>query len=134
MYSLWKRIDFRYLDALWRIIDREILENLWIFHLLYFDFPKFDWGVFRTVSTIKDEASCEKSQRFSSKMEPFTKIKPVKYFCKIIHLRCLTGFWMRFLFLVHIWEFECSHCRFFKDCVLLTHIKPPFHSYWKQIN
>ena len=66
-------------------------------------------------------------------MEPYAKMKPVNYFCKILHIRYLTGFWMRLLFLVHIWEFECPLVCF-KDWVFLTHFKPPFHSYWKQID
>ena len=66
-------------------------------------------------------------------MEPFAKMKPVNYFCKILHIRYLTGFWMHLLFLVHIWEFECPLVCF-KDWVFLTHFKPPFHSYWKQID
>ena len=47
-------------------------------------------------------------------MEHFAKIKPLKYFCKRLCLRCLTGFWMHLLFSVHVWEFECSHSRLFQ--------------------
>ena len=77
-------------------------------------------GVFRTVSTIKVGASCEKSQQFSSKVEPFAKIKPVNYFCKILHLRCLTEFWVHLLFSVDIWELECPHSRLFQRLGVLN--------------
>ena len=47
------------------IIDREVLENFSPCTLPYFR------SVFRSVATIKDGASCENSQRFSAKIEPF---------------------------------------------------------------
>ena len=110
-------IDFRYwLQAVWRIIDWEVLENLSIFHLIHFYIPEAYSGLYQP-----------------SKTEPFAKMKPGNYFCKILHIRYLTGFWMRLLFSVHIWEFECPPVCF-KDWVFLTHFKPPFHSYWKQID
>ena len=80
-------------------------------------------GVFRTVSTIKDGASWENSQRCSSKMEPLTKTKSVNYFWKIPHFRCLTGFWVRLLFSVHIWEFEGPHFRLFQRLGVLNSLQ-----------
>ena len=82
-------------------------------------------SVFRTVSTITDGASCENSQQFLSKMEPFAKIKPVNCFWKTLHLICLTGFWMRLLSSVHILEFECQHSRLFQLQGLVV-----LHSFW----
>ena len=90
-------------------------------------------GVFRTVSTIKDAASCKNRQRFSSKMEPFVKIKLVNYICKSLHIRCLTAFWMR---LCSQATYENSNVQilvYFKDWVFLINFKPPCHSNWKQI-
>ena len=99
------------------IIDREVLENF-----SPCTFPYFR-SVFRSVATIKDGASCENSQRFSAKIEPFA--------CKTIFAknRCLTGFWMRLLFSVfwmcllfsvRIWEFEFLHSRLFQRLGVLN--------------
>ena len=99
------------------IIDQEVLENF-----SPCTFPYFR-SVFRSVATIKDGASCENSQRFSAKIEPFA--------CKTIFAknRCLTGFWMRLLFSVfwmcllfsvRIWEFEFLHSRLFQRLGVLN--------------
>ena len=53
-------------------------------------------------------------------MEPLTKTKPVNYFWKILHFRCLTGFWVRLLFSVHIWKFEGPHFRLFQRLGVLN--------------
>ena len=42
-------------------------------------------GIFRTLSNINDQMSCKNSWR----------IKAVHYFCKLLHLRCLAGLWIR---------------------------------------
>ena len=57
-------------------------------------------------------------------MKPSAIIKPVNYFSKILHLTCLTGFWMRLLFSVHIWEFECPHSRLFQRLGVLNSFQP----------
>ena len=74
----------------------------------------YSWGVFKIVSTIKDVAPCENSQRFWSKIQPFVKIKPVNYYCNTLHLRCLAGFWMSLFFWVHIWKFDCPYSCLFQ--------------------
>ena len=66
---------------------------------------------------------------FNSKMKVFAKIKSVNYFCKMLYL--------------DVWQsFECAFYSqsidensnvgilvYFKDWVILTHFKPPYHSY-----
>ena len=74
------------------------------------------------------------SQRFSSKMEPFAKIKPVNNFLKISILDVRHGSEYAFYFQS---IYENSNARilvYFKDWLFLTHFKPAFHSYSKQIN
>ena len=81
-------------------------------------------GVFRTVSAIKDGASCEYSQQFSSKMELFAEIIFAKY--------SILDVWQGSECAVYSQSiYENSNARilvYFKGWVFLTHFKPPFHS------
>ena len=81
-------------------------------------------GVFRTVSAIKDGASCENSQRFSSKMEPFGETIFAKYCILDVWQGSECAFYSKSIY-------ENSNARilvYFKGWVFLTHFKPLFHS------
>ena len=108
-----------FMETKWFQIVTENLKDVWVGSSRNFSnylscIFLYSWGVFKTVSTIKDGASCENSQRFSSTIQSFVKIKYVNYYCNTFHLRCLAGFWMSLFFWVDIWKFECAYSCLFQ--------------------
>ena len=83
-----KRSIFRFFECRWSMI---FILCIFLAYLLCL-------GVFRTQSTVFDEAIWESSQRLKA---------VIFYFSKELHLTCLTGFWIRLcIFDVNfLWQF-----------------------------
>ena len=74
----------------------KILPNFVLVSLrhFYFHFITSIKEVLQTLSNIKDRSYCKNSQR----------LNPVNCFPKMVHLRCLIGFWIRLEFLPQTWR------------------------------
>ena len=76
-------------------------------------------SIFRTQPKIQDEAFYQNSSRY----------KAINYFCKMLHLRYLIGFWIRLCILIHsVILYNASLCKFQEGNLTIT---STFHVSWK---